>query len=172
MLHNIVIKQRKVYLYNNRFVQGGINADEINLTVDPEWEICDTILVTFKNDNVEDTVTYLITPGTPLLIPSSVLSESGLLYFSFTGYVGEEQRLTTSSVWHPGDVGTESLFYEIRIAPDGIIVWSQPFGEYNAPDKGDLRHYPDSNSPIYRSLIDNNAYSPEAYPAGWELYEA
>lgn len=93
--------------------------------------------------------------------------------FVYNGrYFRASQDITTSSVWHPGDVGTESLFYEIRIAPDGIIVWSQPFGEYNAPDKGDLRHYPDSNSPIYRSLIDNNAYSPEAYPAGWELYEA
>lgn len=119
MLHNIVIKQRKVYLYNNRFVQGGINADEINLTVDPEWEI-----------------------------------------------------ITTSSIWHPGDENTESLFYEIVIAPDGIIVWEQPLGEYNAPDKGDLRHYPDADSPIYRSLIDDNAYSPEVYPDGWELYEA
>ena len=93
--------------------------------------------------------------------------------FVYNGrYFRASQDITTSSVWHPGDVGTESLFYEIRIAPDGIIVWSQPFGEYNAPDKGDLRHYPDSNSPIYRSLIDNNAYSPEEYPAGWELYEA
>ena len=93
--------------------------------------------------------------------------------FVYNGrYFRASQDITTSSIWHPGDVGTESLFYEIRIAPDGIIVWSQPFGEYNAPDKGDLRHYPDSNSPIYRSLIDNNAYSPEEYPAGWELYEA
>ena len=126
MLHNIVIKQRKVYLYNNRFVQGGINADEINLTVDPEWEICDTILVTFKNDNVEDTVTYLITPGTPLLIPSSVLSEPGLLYFSFTGYVGEEQRLTTEKLSH---------VYCGKVYPAGVIAEE---GEDSHPDELDF----------------------------------
>ena len=126
MLHNIVIKQRKVYLYNNRFVQGGINADEINLTVDPEWEICDTILVTFKNDNVEDTVTYLITPGTPLLIPSSVLSEPGLLYFSFTGYVGEEQRLTTEKLSH---------VYCGKVYPAGVIAEE---GEDAHPDELDF----------------------------------
>ena len=126
MLHNIVIKQRKVYLYNNRFVQGGINADEINLSVDPEWEICDTILVTFKNDNVEDTVTYLITPGTPLLIPSSVLSEPGLLYFSFTGYVGEEQRLTTEKLSH---------VYCGKVYPAGVIAEE---GEDAHPDELDF----------------------------------
>ena len=126
MLHNIVIKQRKVYLYNNRFVQGGINADEINLSVDPEWEICDTILVTFKNDNVKDTVTYLITPGTPLLIPSSVLSEPGLLYFSFTGYVGEEQRLTTEKLSH---------VYCGKVYPAGVIAEE---GEDAHPDELDF----------------------------------
>lgn len=126
MLHNIVIKQRKVYLYNNRFVQGGINADEINLSVDPEWEICDTILVTFKNDNVEGTVTYLITPGTPLLIPSSVLSEPGLLYFSFTGYVGEEQRLTTEKLSH---------VYCGKVYPAGVIAEE---GEDAHPDELDF----------------------------------
>lgn len=126
MLHNIVIKRRKVYLYNNRFVQGGINADEINLTVDPEWEICDTILVTFKNDNVEGTVTYLITPGTPLLIPSSVLSEPGLLYFSFTGYAGEEQRLTTEKLSH---------VYCGKVYPAGVIAEE---GEDAHPDELDF----------------------------------
>lgn len=126
MLHNIVIKQRKVYLYNNRFVQGGINSDEINISVDPEWEICDTILVTFKNDNVEDTVTYLITPGTPLLIPSSVLSEPGLLYFSFTGYVGEKQRLTTEKLSH---------VYCGKVYPAGVIAEE---GEDAHPDELDF----------------------------------
>ena len=126
MLHNVVIKQRKVYLKNRDFVQGGINADEINLTVDPEWEICDTILVTFKNENVEDTVTYLIAPGTPLLIPSSVLSEPGLLYFSFTGYVGQEKRLTTEKPSH---------VYCGKVYPAGVIAEE---GEDAHPDELDF----------------------------------
>lgn len=127
-------------------------------------------LITFET--VSDTTVSNITDYIPRYIEDGHQYKKGDP-FAYNGrYFRASQDITTSSVWHPGDVGTESLFYEIRIAPDGIIVWSQPFGEYNAPDKGDLRHYPDSNSPIYRSLIDNNAYSPEAYPAGWELYEA
>ena len=59
----------------------------------------------------------------------------------------------------------------IVIADDGIIVWSQPSGSYNTPNKGDLRHYPDADSPIYKSLIDGNTYSPDTYPDGWEIQE-
>ena len=127
-------------------------------------------LITFET--VSDTTVSNIIEYIPRYIEDGHQYKKGDPFVYNGRYFRASQDITTSSVWHPGDVGTESLFYEIRIAPDGIIVWSQPFGEYNAPDKGDLRHYPDSNSPIYRSLIDNNAYSPEEYPAGWELYEA
>lgn len=123
-------------------------------------------------DTVSDTTVSNVTDYIPRYIEDGHQYKKGDPFVYNGRYFRASQDITTSSVWHPGDVRTESLFYEIRIAPDGIIVWSQPFGEYNAPDKGDLRHYPDSNSPIYRSLIDNNAYSPEEYPAGWELYEA
>ena len=100
MLHNVVIKQRKVYLKNRDFVQGGINADEISVFPDLEWEDCDTILVNFENENVEKTETRLVQPGTPLLIPKSMLEKAGLLYFSFTGYVGDTKRITTEHMTH------------------------------------------------------------------------
>lgn len=78
---------------------------------------------------------------------------------------------TSQAQWKPGGVGTESLYYEIVIAPDGVIVWAQPRGEFDAPDNGDLRHYPDADGPVYRSLVDDNAYSPDAYPDNWEQAE-
>lgn len=101
MLHNIVIKDRKVYLKNPRFVQGGINADEIIIFPDEEWEECDTILVTFDNESMDKPATYLL-PGSKksMLVPKSALAEAGDLYISFTGYVGEEKRLTTQKMSH------------------------------------------------------------------------
>ena len=71
-------------------------------------------------------MTYLITPGTPLLIPSSVLSEPGLLYFSFTGYVGEKQRLTTEKLSH---------VYCGKVYPAGVIAEE---GEDAHPDELDF----------------------------------
>lgn len=86
-------------------------------------------------------------------------------------YFRVSQDHESQEIWLPGSEGTEALYYEIVIAPDGIIVWSAPSGAYNTPNKGDLRHYPNADSPIYKSLIDGNAYSPDTYPAGWEIQE-
>ena len=33
---------------------------------------------------------------------------------------------------------------------------------------GDKVHYKTIDDPVYVSLIDNNVWSPEAYPAGWQ----
>lgn len=78
------------------------------------------------------------------------------------------QGFTTQAHWKPGDAGLTALFYQITIAPDGIIVWEQPTGEFDAPDAGDLRHYPDADGPVYRSKVNDNGYSPDAAPANWE----
>ena len=68
--------------------------------------------------------------------------------------------------WTP-DV-TPALFVEVA-KPGEIPVWVQPTGAQDAYNKGDMVHYPDADSPVYESLIDNNVWSPEAYPTGWEL---
>lgn len=123
MLHNIVIKDRKVYLKNPRFIQGGINADEIIIFPDEEWDECDTILVTFDNKSMDKPVTYLL-PGSKksMLVPKSALAEAGDLYISFTGYVGTEKRITTESMTH---------VYCARVVKSGIIAEE---GEDSHPD--------------------------------------
>ena len=126
MLHNVVIKQRKVYLPNRNFVQGGINSDEVAVFPDLEWEDCDTLLITMKNENVDNPGTYLIKPGEPLLIPKAILEKPGLLYFSFTGYVGEEKRITTEAMTH---------VYAGRVHKAGIIAEE---GEDSHPDDLDF----------------------------------
>lgn len=123
MLHNIVINNRKVYLKNPRFVQGGINADEIVVFPDEEWEECDTILVTFDNTSIDAPITYLL-PGIKqsMLVPKSALEKSGDLYISFTGYVGEEKRLTTQKMTH---------VYCGKVVKSGVIAEE---GEDSHPD--------------------------------------
>lgn len=43
----------------------------------------------------------------------------------------------------------------------------QPTGAHDAYKKGDIVRY---NGKLYQSLIDANAYSPDAYPQGWQEY--
>lgn len=74
------------------------------------------------------------------------------------------QSHTSQADWFP-DV-TPALYTEV--AAEGTIpVWKQPTGTQDAYNTGDKVHYPGTDSPVYESLIDNNVWSPEAYPAGW-----
>lgn len=62
---------------------------------------------------------------------------------------------------------TASLYTPIGLDESGYPVWSAPTGAHDAYNTGDIVNY---NGTLYKSLIDGNVYSPEAYPAGWELY--
>ena len=75
------------------------------------------------------------------------------------------QNHTSAAEWTP-DV-TASLYVAIGLDEKGYPVWSQPTGAHDAYNTGDIVDY---NGTLYKSLIDGNTYSPEAYPAGWEVY--
>ena len=51
--------------------------------------------------------------------------------------------------------------------PDTYPEFVQPTGGHDAYNTGDIVNY---NGTLYQSLIDGNTWSPEAYPAGWEVY--
>ena len=76
------------------------------------------------------------------------------------------QAHTSQEGWEPDK--TPALWTEVA-KPGEIPVWRQPTGAQDAYNKGDRVHYPDKDGPVYESTIDNNVWSPEAYPAGWRL---
>lgn len=69
---------------------------------------------------------------------------------------------------YPPDVAGESMYYPITVAPDGIIVYRTCHGDYDMVHKGERRHYPDAEGPVYEALEDT-AYSPDTYPDHWKL---
>lgn len=74
--------------------------------------------------------------------------------------------LTSQAAYPPGTA--ESEYYEVALAPDGIIVWYEVGGEYNMVHAGERRHYPDAEGPVYEALEDTT-YAPDAYPQHWAL---
>ena len=50
-----------------------------------------------------------------------------------------------------------------------INEWKQPTGAHDAYMTGDMMLYTDGKT--YKSVIDNNVWSPDTYPAGWEVVE-
>lgn len=77
------------------------------------------------------------------------------------------QGHTSQADWLPS--GTPSLYDAMGLDESGYPVWSQPSGAHDAYDAGDIVSY---SGTLYRSLIDGNTWSPETYPAGWEVYTA
>jgi len=71
---------------------------------------------------------------------------------------------TSQDGWTPDQ--TPALFTEIA-KPGEIPVWRQPTGAQDAYQTGDRVHYPDADGAVYESLINNNTWSPDDYPAGW-----
>lgn len=75
------------------------------------------------------------------------------------------QDHTSTAQWTP-DTAT-SLYKAIGITEDGYPEWVQPLGSTDAYNTGDIVSY---NGTLYRSTIDGNVWTPDAYPAGWEEY--
>lgn len=75
------------------------------------------------------------------------------------------QAHTSQSDWTPD--ATPALWTEVA-KPGEIPVWKQPTGAQDAYMTGDKVWYPDRDTTVYESLIDNNTWSPEAYPQGWQ----
>lgn len=79
-----------------------------------------------------------------------------------------EQAHTSQAGWEPPNV--PALWTEVA-EPGEIPVWKQPTGAQDAYQTGDKVHYPDADGPVYRSTMDGNVWSPDAYPAAWEVVE-
>ena len=75
------------------------------------------------------------------------------------------QAHASQADWKPDT--TPALYVAIGLDESGFPVWSQPTGAHDAYNTGDIVNY---NGTLYQSLIDGNVYSPDAYPAGWEVY--
>lgn len=91
--------------------------------------------------------------------------------FTYNGRLFKvNQAHTSAAQWVPGETGTESLYTCLEVAGDGYLVWTQPTGAHNAYNTGDIVHYPTKDDQLYKSLIDGNVWSPDAYPQGWEIY--
>lgn len=76
------------------------------------------------------------------------------------------QSHTSQPDWTPD--AAPSLWAKVLIPdPDVIPEWEQP-DSTNGYSKGDKVKY---NGAVYESLIDNNVWSPDAYPAGWQVVE-
>lgn len=74
-----------------------------------------------------------------------------------------------ANVWEPSVYGWtkqgNTQPTEPETPTDNIKEFVQPTGAHDTYAKGDKVRF---DGKVYESVIDNNAYSPSAYPAGWK----
>ena len=75
------------------------------------------------------------------------------------------QKHTSQADWVPD--ATAALYSPIGLNKAGYPVWSRPTGAHDAYSEGSVVDY---NGTLYFSTIMGNVYSPDEYPAGWQLY--
>lgn len=75
------------------------------------------------------------------------------------------QPHTSQATWTPSN--SPSLFAEVLVDENVPLPWVQP-DSTNAYMTGDRVLY---EGKVYESVIDNNIWSPSAYPQGWRLIE-
>lgn len=96
--------------------------------------------------------------------------KTGEMFTWGTNTVGDPQLYrvaqdhTSSEVWLPS--ANPALYTPIGLTDAGYPIWSQPTGAHDAYNTGDIVDY---KGVLYKSLMDGNTYSPEAYPQGWEV---
>lgn len=90
--------------------------------------------------------------------PGDTFFYNGQLYEVIQGH-------KTQADWNPE---TTPALYKKAVMADVIPVFVQPTEAHDVYMKGNKVHFPTANDPVYESLIDNNSWSPTAYPAGWK----
>lgn len=73
------------------------------------------------------------------------------------------QAHTSQADWTPD--ATPALWTEVA-KPGEIPVWKQPTGAQDAYQTGDKVWYPDKDTTVYVSTVDNNVWQPGVY--GWD----
>lgn len=76
-----------------------------------------------------------------------------------------EQAHTSQAAWIPPE--TPALWTE-GAKPGEIPVWRQPTGAQDAYMTGDKVWYPERDTTVYVSLVDNNVWAPTT-PGLWEV---
>lgn len=76
------------------------------------------------------------------------------------------QAHTSQGQWTP-DV-TPALWTDVA-EPGTIPVWRQPTGAQDVYNTGDKVWFPEKNTTVYESIIDNNSWAPNVY--GWKVVQ-
>lgn len=136
--------------------------EEINMSVQSLTKIGKLVANQVTDDVVALTIQefYDIWATNVNYVKEQYINHEGVLYKVLQNHISQAD-------WTPN--ASPSLFAKVLIDPSGETIpeWVQP-DSTNAYMKGDKVKF---EGHVYESIIDNNIWSPSAYPAGWKVID-
>lgn len=127
----------------------------VGMTFEEAEEYLQTLDAFQEEDEVALDIESMIWKSNVNYVPEQMVIYDSVIYKVIQAHTSQDD-------WTP-DV-TPSLFAKALTKPNEVLPWEQP-DSTNPYMKGDRVLF---NGKTYESLIDNNVWSPEAYPAGWK----
>ena len=96
--HIASVRSRRIAWDVREVVQHGLNADRVELALDPEWQECDSIVAVLAKSGKES---VRVDAGDGFFVPSALMEETGPLRMCLIGYAGDSLRVVTAKETAP-----------------------------------------------------------------------
>lgn len=99
--HTAQVRGRKIAWDVREVVQHGLNSDVIKLDLDAEWRECDAISVVLCDSSLREPKRFVVNEDRALVLPPSMLSETGPFSTCVIGCKGGARRIVTAQERYP-----------------------------------------------------------------------
>lgn len=133
LVHTATVRGRRLSWDVREVVQHGLNADRVELSLDPEWQECDSIMAVLAKAGAD---AFRVDARGGFFLPSALMGEPGPLRMCLIGYAGETLRVVTAKEAAPLCVVESGETGGMDPAPEQPDLWAQLMEEVREATEG------------------------------------
>lgn len=119
--HIASVRSRRIAWDVREVVQHGLNADRVELSLDPEWQECDSIVAVLAKTGAQ---AFRVDARDGFFLPSTLMEETGPLRMCLIGYAGDSLRVVTAKETAPLVVVESGETGGMDPAPEQPDLWA------------------------------------------------
>ena len=119
--HIASVRSRRIAWDVREVVQHGLNADRVELSLDPEWQECDSIVAVLAKAGAD---AFRVDASHGFYLPSALMEEPGPLRMCLIGYAGDALRVVTAKETAPLVVVKSGETGGMDPAPEQPDLWA------------------------------------------------
>lgn len=131
--HIASVRSRRIAWDVREVVQHGLNADRVELSLDAEWQQCDSIVAVLAKAGAD---AFRVDASHGFFIPSALMEETGPLRMCLIGYAGDALRVVTAKETAPLVVVESGETGGMDPAPEQPDLWAQLMEEVRKATDG------------------------------------